>query len=349
MQRPSGDVTKLVLYIISAFLLAALTSPWLYNAGKFLGEFTERGTESAFLESIGGSARRADFPTYFKRALLVSGLLLMVPLIHALQMGKRVPPLANSPWSVYLPRHTVAQAGGQPLRNPRSGWLQLLTGFFLAGGLLFIMGLLLISLGWFYWRESADWGQALRKSVTPAIGASLLEEFVFRGMLLGIFLRTFRPFWAITLLSLVFSALHFLQPPDALVVSNPESSLAGFEMLKLLALRFLDPVSFVNEFSTLLVVGLILGFARYATASLWLPIGLHAGWVFAFKLFSQVAEKNPDLDARFNLLIGVDLKEGLIPIATLAVTSGLVYLFTKVVQQDHRHFQEREEASAAVP
>jgi len=349
MQRQSGDVTKIGLYIISAFLLAALTSPWLYNAGKFLAEFTEGGSETGIIESIGDSARRADFPTYFKRALLISGVILMLPLVYALRMGNRVPPLANSPWSVYLPRHTVAQAGGQPLRNPSSRWLQLLTGFFLAGGLLFIMGLLLVSLGWFYWEDPIEWGKALKKSVGPAISASLVEEFIFRGMLLGIFLRTFRPFWAITFLSIVFSALHFLQPPDELIISNPESNMAGFEMLRLLGLRFLDPIPLINEFSTLFVVGLILGFARYATASLWLPIGLHAGWVFSYKLFSRIAEKNSELDPQYNILIGEDLKEGLIPIATLAITSVLVYLFARVVQPPPPAPMESEEPQPAEP
>lgn len=345
MQRQSDDVTKIGLYIISAFLLAALTSPWLYNAGQFLAEFTAKNPEGGFLKDIGDSARKADFATYFKRALLISGVVLLLPLIYALRMGNRVPPLANSPWSIYLPRHTVAKAGGQPLRNPASGWIQLIVGFIIAGGLLFAMGLMLVSMGWFSWEDPMDLDRGIKKAVGPAIGASLVEEFVFRAMLLGVFLRTFRPIWAITFLSFVFSALHFLQPPDELVVRDPESSLAGFEMLKLIGLRFLDPVSFINEFTTLFVVGLILGFARYATASLWLPIGLHAGWVFAFKLFNRISNKNPDFEERYNIFIGSDLKEGLIPIITLGITSVLVYLFTKAIKPPPPPIAEKEEPS----
>lgn len=343
MRRQTGDVTKIGLYLLSAFLLAALISPWLYNAGKFLAEFTASSKESGILESIGNSARKADFPTYFKRALLFSGLVLIVPLVYALKMGRRSPELTDSPYSVNIPTHTLAHENGQPLQNPASGWIQLLSGFFLAGGLLFVMGMLLISFGWFSWNDPIDWGRGLKKSVGPAIGASLVEEFVFRGMLLGVFLRSFRPTWAIVFLSLIFSALHFLQPPDELVVSNPESSLAGFEMLKLLAMRFLDPLSFLNEFFTLFLVGIILSYARYATASLWLPIGLHAGWVFAYKLYGYIADRDSDLQADYQFLIGSDLKEGLIPIVTLIVTGTLVHLFSRILKpapqayaEDHR-------------
>ena len=334
MKRPSGDVAKLAIYFLSAFLLAALVTPWLWNAGKFLAEFTAGGSENDLLDSIGASARKADFPTYFKRALLLSGVLLLIPLISALKLGRRIPPLANSPWSIYLPRHTVAQAGGQPLRNPRNGWIHLLTGFLLAGGFLFIMGIILVSLGKFGWEEEIDWLDATQSAMGTAIGASLVEELVFRGMLLGIFLRTFRPAWAIVLLSVLFSLLHFLQPPDELQVSDPESALAGFEMLKLLGMRLLDPIPFINEFFTLLVIGIILAYARYATASLWLPIGLHAGWAFAYKLFDAIAMRTESDGANTSILVGPDIKSGLIPVATLAVTAILVHLFTRVVQTD---------------
>lgn len=346
MPRASGDVAKIAFYFIGAFLLAALTTPWLWNAGKFLGEFTAGGSGNDLLDSIGSSARRADFPTYFKRALLLSGLLLLVPLISALKLGKRVPPLADSPWSLYLPRHTVAQAGGQPLRFPRSGWIHFITGFLLAGGLLFILGLVLVALGWFGWREEIDWATACQGAAVTAIVVAIVEEVVFRGMLLGIFLRTFRPTRAVVLLSLLFALLHFLQPPDELAVSNPESALAGFEMLKLLGMRFLDPAPFINEFFTLFIVGLILGFARYATASLWLPIGLHAGWVFALKVYHDAALRNEQAESYQEFLIGEGLTQGLFPVATLVITAALVHLFVRVLQNDDERAIRQQTASA---
>ncbi|NNC90202.1 MAG: CPBP family intramembrane metalloprotease [Akkermansiaceae bacterium] len=333
----TSDVTKLIVYVVCCFALAAVLTPWLYNAGMFLAEFTDAGTANPALDWLGEKARRADFATFFKRALLLSALLLLAPLILSLRVSRKPASLQQSPWSVYLPEHSIAHHDGQPLRNPRSGWLQALTGFILAAGLLFAMGYFLVLLGWFYWEQPFDWKMGLRKSVPPAIFASLLEEIIFRGALLGIFLRTFRPGMAIVLLSLLFAALHFLQPPDDLVVANPEGNLAGFELLVLIAQRFTLPLPLLYEFASLTAVGLILGYARYATASLWLPIGLHAGWVFAFKLFNRLADRDPDLDDRYNLLIGRDLKEGLIPLATLAITALLVFLFVRILRQSPSH------------
>ena len=105
-------------------------------------------------------------------------------------------------------------------------------------------------------------------------------------------------------------------------------------MLKLLWLRLLDPVPFVVEFFTLLVMSLILAYSRYSTASLWLPIGLHAGWVFAYKVFDATTRRVESTDAFESVLMGPDIKGGLVPVATLAVTALLVYFFTKVVQTD---------------
>ena len=174
----------------------------------------------------------------------------------------------------------------------------------------------------------------------------MIEELIFRGALLGIFLRTFRPFWAVVLLSLLFAGLHFLQPADdiavfvrptgplpaGLVFIDPESASAGFELLKLIGLRFTNPLPVLYKFAALTVVGLILGYARVATSSLWLPIGLHAGWIFAFKLFNRIADRKPDLDSHYDIFIGRDLKEGLIPLATLLLTAILVHVFTRIIR-----------------
>lgn len=344
----NSDVAKILAYLVSCFLLAALISPWLYNVGMFLAEFTEAGTENSFLDWLGGKARDSEFHTFFKRSLLLSGLILLIPLIFSLRLNRKPASLRDSPWSLYLPPHTIAGTQGQALRNPRLGWLQLITGFLLSAGLLFGMGLILISMGWFYWDDSANWASDLKESFISSIPASLMEEFLFRGALLGIFLRAFRPFWAIVLLSILFSAVHFLQPsssfvvfdcsipiPDGSTYINPESAIAGFELLKVIGLRLLDPLPFLYEFTALLTVGLILGYARFATSSLWLPIGLHSGWIFSLRLFSQLTDRN-ELDPSLSLYIGDSLKEGLIPLATLGVTALLVHIYTRTLRPPRR-------------
>lgn len=346
-----SDATKLVLYLVSCFLLAALLTPWLHNAGTVLGELTLESSINPAVDYVGEHARKADFPVYFKRSLLIAALLLLLPLLFSMKLRNEPAPLRNSPWSVYLPSRAVAQAEGQPLRNSKWGPLQLLIGFFLAAGLLFGMGWLLLSMGWFSLKDPIPWDKAWKKSVGPSITASLLEEIVFRGVFLGICLRTFRPAKAIIIVSLVFAALHFLQPPDDVAVFvrseavpdgamfiDPDSSIAGFQLLQAIAMRFQDFELVLFEFISLTVVGLILAYSRYATSSLWLPIGLHSGWIFAYTFYGRIAIRNPDLDGSLQYLIGSDLKEGIVPLATLAITALLVFLFARIFPRPNDGF-----------
>ena len=342
-----SDVSKLVLYLISCFLLAALLTPWLYNAGTALGELTEKTSINSAVDYVGLHARKADFPVFFKRSLLIAALLLLLPLLFSMKLRHEPAPLRDSPWSIYLPSRAIAHASGQPLLLfSKWGPGQLLIGFILAAGLLFGMGWLLLSMGWFSLKEPIPWEKAWKKSVGPSITASLLEEIVFRGVFLGIFLRTFRPLNAIILVSLVFAALHFLQPPDDVVVFvrgeaipegtifiDPNSPISGFQLLQAIGMRFQNFDLVLFEFTSLAVVGLILAYSRYATASLWLPIGLHSGWIFAYTFFGRIATRNPDLDSNLHYLIGSDLKEGVVPLATLVVTALLVFLFVRMFRK----------------
>jgi len=60
-------------------------------------------------------------------------------------------------------------------------------------------------------------------------------------------------------------------------------------------------------FMTLFLIGWILADACVLTRSLWLPIGLHAGWIFGSGTFSRVARQQmlafPWLGK--NLLVGI--------------------------------------------
>ena len=338
-----SDASKLILYLISCFLLAALMTPWLYNAGTLLGEMTEDKSFNRIIDYVGEHARGAELPKYFKRCLLLAALLLLPPLIFALRLRNKPAPLSESPWAAYLPSHVVAPSGGQPLRNSRWGPLQLLTGFLLAGGLLSGTGWLLVSMEWFSLKDPVPWDLALQKAVGPAISASLLEEIVFRGVFLGICLRTFRPATAIILVSVLFSALHFLQPPSNIAVFipgepipegavyiDPRNQFSGFQLLQAILMRFQDFELVLFEFISLTAIGLILAYARYATASLWLPIGLHSGWIFAYVSFKKISIRLHQADEISGYLVGSSLKEGLIPMATLALTAILVVLFVRI-------------------
>ena len=60
-------------------------------------------------------------------------------------------------------------------------------------------------------------------------------------------------------------------------------------------------------FTTLFLLGWILADARIRTRSLWLPIGLHAGWIFGSAAFNKIARRQFDVSPWLgeNLLIGI--------------------------------------------
>ena len=69
-------------------------------------------------------------------------------------------------------------------------------------------------------------------------------------------------------------------------------------------------------FTTLFLIGWILADARWQTRSLWLPIGLHAGWILTSGVFNKVALRQlialPWLGK--NLLVGI------VPLAVAGLT-----------------------------
>ena len=53
----------------------------------------------------------------------------------------------------------------------------------------------------------------------------------------------------------------------------------------------------------------------------------------ALPIFGRIATRNPDLDSNLHYLIGSDLKEGVVPLATLVVTALLVFLFIRMFRK----------------
>ena len=79
------------------------------------------------------------------------------------------------------------------------------------------------------------------------IAAPVVEEMLFRGMLLSRLIRSMRPGWAVLAQAVLFAAIHLLDP----------SALAALPGL--------------------VIIGAVLGYAAIRTGSLSLPITLHAG------------------------------------------------------------------------
>ncbi len=288
---------KIALYFVGTLFLGALLAPPLFWAGHALG-----GALPLF-----GWLRETDFQRFFDRAMFLAALLLLWPAARALRIGQ---------WR---------ELGLEP--NSRA-WQHAAGGFLLAGGLLWLLGLLFWKLGIYAPRARLPAG-AIGSFLVSAAAVALAEEAFFRGVLLGLARRTARVGTALVFVSALFAVLHFFKPPPHAVVQPEVHWWSGFAFLPKTFWQWHDPALVAGGFTTLFLVALILGYARLRTRSLWLPIGLHAGWVFGLKSFNKISRHlSPP-----NLWIGDDLLHGLGPVLMVALTGLLVWRWLEATEK----------------
>jgi CAAX protease family protein len=247
---------KIICYLLGVVLLGALLAPPLY----WLGQASAHIGVLRFL-------RDTDFQRYFSRAILLSAFLLLPLTIRWIGLG------------------SFRDLG--LVRNP-ARWRDVVSGFLLAVAVTVVLGLIAIQLGVYAWKTRLPWNLALR--VFPAaLAAAVIEEFLFRGAILGLLRQSLKTIPAIALVSALFSIIHFLRPADGQILLVHWYS--GFELIGRLFWRFRDPVLVGGGFTTIFVLGLLLAHSTVLTRSLWLPIGLHAGTVFAKMSFNKLAKQ----------------------------------------------------------
>jgi len=324
-----SDAFKIVMYFTAVLLLGSLLAPWLYAGGKDLAAHFAGKPGKGFLPWLAAACDRSKFPRFFNRSLMISAIILLYPAILWLRAGRGSLKFRDTPWSLRLPDSAVALNEGQPLRRNPRGWRQLATGFALAAGTLLLLGWGLVHAGTFEYLPKVHLPKVLKAAIIPAVLVSLIEEILFRGVFLGMFLRAMRPVTAIAGLSLMFAFLHFLEPPSGVVAADPRSATAGLWMLGQIIGHFADPLPLLAEFATLAAVGLVLAYARWRTASLWLSIGLHAGWIFGIFLFNGFTKPVSGLSRFTHFWIGDTLREGLAPLIVVLLTGVIVHLLTR--------------------
>lgn len=291
-------------------VLAAGIAPWLYQAGKSLAGAAAGKELPAVLEWLGAACGRADFSRFYSRALVASAVMLL-------------------PFLFWRIRGLRALDGGTGDRCGRVSWrsaiLQIAVGFLIAAGMLWGIGMVLNALGAYALKTNPmSVGKVVAKSLPPTLVVPLLEEWLFRGLLLGLWLKFAKPASACIGTSLYFAFVHFLKLPEGSELGNPASPLAGFELLGKILVHFTNPQFFVTDFATLFVIGMILAWARVRTGALWFSIGLHAGWIMAFKGYNMLYRPIFDHPLR-PWGVGESLRSGLFPLLTLALTAAICH------------------------
>lgn len=300
-----------MLWVVGSLVLAAVILPWLHRAGTNLAAAAATRDLPGVLEWLGASAGRARVSRYFSRALFFSALLLLPVLLRRICRIR-----AGALWSC-----------DHCHRLPWSrGLVQVAAGCLISGSLLWLLGVILHHCGAFVVSTKAvDAGKILTAVLVPAIAAATIEEWLFRGLLLGLWLRFSKPLAACVGSSLLFAFVHFLEPPRGSQIADPYHPLAGFELLGKIIFHFADPRFFVTDFASLFMAGLILAWARLRTGALWFPIGLHIGWILAFKGFNLLHRGVPE-HAVHPWGMGDSLRAGLFPMLTLLVTAAACQL-----------------------
>jgi CAAX protease family protein len=284
------DAARLAAYFIAIVVVGALLAPILFWSAQALaahGVF-------AFLAKY-------DFDTFFHRAILVAAVLLLWPLLRASNV-RRMADLG---------------LGSNPHWGRDAGF-----GVLLSIIPLLFCGALLIVLHVYSIRHVFVWPR-FGKVLLAAASVPFIEETFFRGIVLGLLLRTSRKLLSIMAVSALFAAVHFLKGSEwqpAIVTWT-----SGFQSIGDAFAGFGDPTMVLAAFATLFLIGCILADARVLTRSLWLPIGLHAGWIFASGAFNWLARRQM-LALPW---LGKNLMIGIIPLGLTAVTWILMRLWLR--------------------
>lgn len=316
------DVLKVWLYAATVVLLGVWSSTFFYNAGKALAEVTANKRTNAGLKKLGEICRAAEFPAFYLATMVLIAVLLFLPFVETLDMK----------------RTERGGATGQPLKKNPRGWLEWFTGCLLATGLFVLIGYGLLATGSFVWKPLRTEPIALLAKLLPwmVIGV-LIQEGLFRGVILGIFLRALRPATAIGMAAVLFALVQVMVPPAGMNVADPDAAGVGFELFHRVIVRLESGEVLLKEVLPLIAMGGVLGYARFRSASLWLPMGLHAGWVLANGLFLAFARPLEREDALARMLSGASLGEGLIPMAGILLTGSIVYFLTESNRQPVPH------------
>ncbi len=275
------DAATLAAYFIAIVVVGALFAPILFWSVQALAA-----------HGVFPFLAKYDFDTFFHRAVLIAAVLLLWPLLRVSQVrGMTDLGLAPNP-------HWARDVG---------------SGVLLSVIPLLFCGALLIALHAYSFRHVFIWPR-FGKVLLAAVSVPFIEETFFRGIILGILLRNSRKLLSVVAVSALFAAVHFLKGSErepAIVTWT-----SGFQSIGDAFAGFGDPMMVLAAFATLFLIGCILADARVLTHSLWLPIGLHAGWIFASGTFSSLARQK----VAALPWLGKNLLVGIVPLCLVAVT-----------------------------
>ncbi len=264
-----SSLGKIFLYLAAVVLAGALAAPQAWELIHRLSPDLFGG----FLGKIQGM----PFNRYLSRSIQIAAIVLLIPLLRSLRIRSlRSFSLVPNP---------------RPFRD---------LGIGMAAGLLCIALMIPFFLRFGACTLAPDWEpaflHALPRVAATAVAVALLEEFLFRGVLLGLLRQVMVPSVAVFLAAIPFALLHFFNLPRG--GGSEDASVSWWSGLHSLsqAVTSLPPWSLLLwGLCTLFLAGLLLGWLTVRTGSLHAAIGLHGVWILGQQLFNKVSVFQPEL------------------------------------------------------
>jgi len=244
---------RLFIFTLLALAITALLSPW---------------AAAAWAHLIAG---RADWQHYqysfsriFSRFFMISGIGLFIVFRRFLKVG------------------SLHELGLKPLTHAgRDISLGAALSVTSMAALIGVMSFADIFMPFFRLSLSASLSRCAG-ALLAAIAASTIEEIFFRGIFFKGLRDDLGRLRGYLSASLLFSAIHFVRPAYDTILIDADPW-AGVRHLASSFHPFLDPGTFLPGLFGLFLIGVTLCYAFERTGTLYLSIGLHAGWIFGLK------------------------------------------------------------------
>jgi membrane protease YdiL (CAAX protease family) len=281
------DAARLLGYFIATAVAGGLLAPWLFWSAQALAAHGVLPWLATY-----------DFETFFHRALLIAAVAFLWPLMRAVRIRRR------------------SDLG---LRPNRTASRDIAAGIGLAAIPLICAALALLACTIYSIKSRRAWN-GISTVVLASLVVPLIEETLFRGAFFAVLARLGERTGAV-LTSALFAILHFLKAPPG--TSAGPTWYSGFTSIGHAFEQFSQPTMLLASFCTLFLIGCVLIHARIATKSLWLPIGLHAGWILVAGVFGKLARRQTTALP----WIGNNLLIGVVPLLTIAATWLLMIIW----------------------
>ncbi|MCP5180232.1 MAG: CPBP family intramembrane metalloprotease [Pseudomonadales bacterium] len=147
--------------------------------------------------------------------------------------------------------------------------------------------------------EPMEVARVAMAGLTGGMLAALLEEALFRGVMLTAFQRLGGTAFALVLSSFLYALVHFVRVRDTPVAEHWWSGLAlaagAFSKLA-------EPALLWDSFVSLFLLGVLLCLVRLRCHSLYPAIALHAAWVFFLRVYKDITVR--DMASAWQWLVG---------------------------------------------